>query len=94
MEISNNTLIKKSDDLLEAPMEDSLALMSIEEGKYFGMNPIAKFIWEQLKEPIQFNDLLTQLLQKYSVENEVCKVETLSFLNELIKRKMITLKEN
>jgi DNA-directed RNA polymerase delta subunit len=89
MDINNNTIFKKSNDLLEAPMEDSLALMSIEQGKYYGMNPVAKFIWEQLAEPISFKDLIDLLLNKYEIEDDSCKEQTLHFLSELLDKKMI-----
>lgn len=89
--IKDSTLLKKSDDLLEAPMEESLALMSIEEGKYYGMNPVAKYIWKQLDEPISYQLLIQKILAKYEVDKTTCQTETQSFINDLLSRKMIHL---
>jgi len=89
MKVTENSIIYKSDSLLEADMKDSLALMSIEEGSYYGLNPIGKEIWTNIKEPIRVQDLISHLLKEFTVEEELCKEETLSFLNNLLVRKML-----
>jgi hypothetical protein len=89
MKIEIETTIKKSIDLLEANLEDSLALMSIEDGKYYGMNPIGKEIWKLIDVPIKTNKIIDQLLIDFSIDSETCQKETIIFLNQLLERKMI-----
>jgi len=89
MKIEIDTIIKKSDTLLEANLEDSLALMSIEDGKYYGMNPIGKAVWELLDEPIEAKKIIDKLLNDFSIDAETCQKETITFLHQLLERKMI-----
>lgn len=91
MSIEENTVISKSTDLLEAPMDDSLALMSIESGKYFGLNSVGRAIWELLEESTPFNELITDLLNRFDIDENSCKEQCKNFLKELKQRNMIEL---
>ncbi len=91
MKIEEKTVISKSADLLEAPMDDSLALMSIESGKYFGLNAVGRAIWELLEEPIPFQDIISSLTNRFDIEQTSCESQCKSFLEELRERKMIEL---
>ena len=70
-------------------MKDSLALMSIEQGSYYGLNPVGKEIWENIDKPIEVTHLINLLLGQFSVERDTCKKDTLVFLNELLERKIV-----
>lgn len=91
MNIEENTLIRKSADLLEAPMDDSLALMSIESGKYFGLNAVGRAIWELLEQPTSFQDIISSLMNRFDIDERSCKDQCKNFLKELMQRKMIEL---
>ena len=92
MNISISSIISKSDNLLEATMKDSLALMSIEQGSYYGLNPVGKIIWENIDNPVDVKSLVDLLLNKFTIDEDTCKKETLNFLKELEKREMINIK--
>lgn len=92
MEIKGNTLLRKSNDLIEASLGESLALMSIESGKYFGMNQVAKYIWEEMDEEISFNDLISRLTNLFDVDSKTCSNNCRDFLNELYQKNMVSLR--
>ncbi|GAB5528389.1 MAG: hypothetical protein Roseis3KO_01660 [Roseivirga sp.] len=92
MEIKGNTLIKKSSDLMEASLGESLALMSVESGKYFGMNQVAKHIWQELGSEISVENLIKNLTEKFDVDRQTCYDECEEFLRKLLEKKMISLR--
>jgi hypothetical protein len=92
MEIKGDTILKKSNDLIEANLGESLALMSIESGKYFGMNQVAKYIWKEIEEEISFDELILRLTSLFDVDSNTCASNCRGFLNQLYLKKMVTFK--
>ncbi len=93
MELTGDTILKKSDDLIEASLGDSLALMSIESGKYFGMNQVAKYIWQSMDKEISFDNLVTELTNIFDIDVETCASNCSVFIKELHQKNMVLFKE-
>jgi hypothetical protein len=81
--IREDTVITRSVDFATADMEDETVMVSIENGKYYGMDPVGSRIWELLSEPQSLADLVKALCGEYEVEPERCKADVLVFLNYL-----------
>ena len=92
MEIKGDTILKKSGDLMEANLGESLALMSIESGKYFGMNQVAKHIWQELESEISVDNLIKNLTDKFEVDTETCSSQCREFLKKLLDKEIIYLR--
>ena len=89
MNLTLDTKICKSEELIEAPLDESIALMSIENGKYYGLENVAKDIWNSIESPKTINQIVENLLSKYEVDREVCEKETLLFLEKIGAKSMI-----
>ncbi|MBO3699060.1 PqqD family protein [Roseivirga sp. E12] len=89
MEIKGDTLLKKSDDLIEASLGESLALMSIESGKYFGMNQVAKYVWQAMNEEVSFDDLISKLISTFDIDTATCANDCRNFIQELHQKNMV-----
>jgi hypothetical protein len=81
--------IKRNDDILTAPLDDMLLMMSVEHGKYFGLNGAGPRIWELLEQPITDDQLVEALLDEYEVTREVCAAEVAAFLAGLRERHLL-----
>ena len=71
-------------------MEGEEIILSIENGQYYGLNDVATRIWELLKTPLAFEELLTQLQSEYDVTPDQCQSDTLTLLNKLQDESLIT----
>lgn len=91
MEIKGDTILTKSGDLIEASLGESLALMSVESGKYFGMNQVASHIWQELNAEISFEDLIKNLTDKFDVDAQTCADQCRDFLHKLLEKDMVTM---
>ncbi len=89
MKLTLESTVSKSEELIQASLEESIALMSIENGRYYGLENVAKNIWLQLETPKQIQDIVKELQQQYEVEKDLCQSETLQFLETLWGKKMI-----
>lgn len=90
MAITLESTVSRRQDLLTSALSDrELVLLNIERGAYFGMEGVAKRIWEQLAEPRCVAELCATLLTRFAVDPDTCRREVLTFLTELHAKDLI-----
>ena len=90
MAISMKSKIVRSSNPIAEPVDDELVMADIDAGKYYGLNNIARAIWQNLETQITVEDLCKRLCENYEVTAEQCSAEVLSFLKDLETRKLIS----
>ncbi|MBL4818672.1 MAG: PqqD family protein [Deltaproteobacteria bacterium] len=70
-------------EVISANLDEDLALMNIQTGKYYGLNKVARRIFEKIEKPILVQRLCDELVQEFEVSLERCQAEVLTFLNHL-----------
>lgn len=89
MTITATDRIVRSDEPVWSPVGDELVMMSVENGKYYGMNDIAATIWERLEAPVTAGCLCEDLLRSFDVGRDECEKDVLNFLELLRKKGLI-----
>lgn len=87
--IGLNSTIKRADDLVSCDLDGETALMSVENGKYYSLDPIGSRIWVLLEQARPVSDLCALLLGEFEVEPSQCEEDVLAFLNELAQDNLI-----
>jgi hypothetical protein len=88
--ITLESKVSRRQDLLTSALSDrEIVLLNIERGAYFGMEGVAKRIWDQLTEPRCVADLCATLLTRFAVDPDTCRREVLTFLTELHAKDLI-----
>ena len=87
--INLQSTISKGSELLASEMDGEVVMMSIENGKYYGMNKLGSEIWKMIDAPVQVADICQTLGKTFSVEQSTCETEVLDFVNHLAKEKLI-----
>ena len=90
MTLSLNQKISRTPSVLSSSIDDETVMMSIEQGMYYNLNPIASAIWAMLETPHTFDQITEKLMEEYDVDQPTCQTETAEFLQALAKRKLIT----
>lgn len=75
---------RRNKQILDGELDDNQVMMHLEKGKYFGLNPVGKRIWELIEQPKSYDELIQILLAEYEVSAEQCTQEVQSFLNKAI----------
>jgi len=75
----------RKNDTISSKLQDEQVILDIDKGKYFSLNPVATLIWEHLEQALSIANLCEKLLEEYDVEAEKCKVETVAYIQEMIK---------
>ena len=83
--ISMNNVVAQSEELVSSDLDGETVLMSIEKGKYYGMDAIGSRIWMLIEQPILVSELCDTLLKEFDVVREQCEQDVLAFLNQLAR---------
>lgn len=89
MPLSKHATIARTDDLLAAPIEQDLVILSQTSDHYIALDPIGRKIWDLLQTPQRVDVLCQQLSQYYAASPEQISADVLPFLNDLVQEGLI-----
>lgn len=90
--ITLETIISRNNDIISTQMDSDTVMMSIENGKYYGLDPISGRIWELMEQPIKTGDMINILVAEYEVDQYDCERDLLVFLKELLSQELAGIK--
>jgi hypothetical protein len=83
MAITCMSTVGRRSDLLSEEVEGAIVMTNIAAGYYYGMENIARRIWQVLGQPTRVTELCAALTVEYDVETSTCERDVLEFLNVL-----------
>jgi len=86
-----DTTIRQVAGLISADMDEEKVMLNIENGKYFGLDHIGRYIWELIEKPRTARGVVDVLLNEYDVEEKICQNQVMSFLNRLHTQGLIVI---
>ncbi|MFC2176402.1 lasso peptide biosynthesis PqqD family chaperone [Bacteroidota bacterium] len=81
--ITPQTVITRSEEAVSAEVDGTAVMMSVESGKYFGLDEIATRIWDLVENPLSFEAICTSLLTEYDIDEATCKQDVTDLLTHL-----------
>jgi len=93
MSLTEEMTVRQAEDQISSKLDNEAVLMSIDNGEYYKMNPIATDIWEMISNPKKISDIINTLLQEYDVSKEKCAKEVFEFLNHLNEKNLISVSQ-
>jgi len=87
--ISLKSVVVQVVDLVSSSLDDETVMMSVNSGKYYGLDEIGSRIWELIEEPRSVSDLCDILFGEFEVDRKQCEKDVLDFLNELAKKNLL-----
>jgi hypothetical protein len=85
--IDPQTLISQTPGHVAADMDGEKVLMSVENGRYYGMDPVGSRIWELVE-----NALCEAIFREYEGDREQIQSDLKKYLQNLSEEKLITIK--
>ncbi len=89
MELKKQSLVSRKIETLASGYEDETVMINIENGMYYGLDPVASRIWEIVAKPVAVSDLIDILLAEFDVSHDRCKQEVVKFLSKLEDQKLL-----
>lgn len=84
-------MIERKGDWLSARVGDEVMMMSVEHGKYIGVNEVGARIWELIEAPSDVATLCAELQREFAVSPDDCEAEVTAFLSEMEKHGAVTI---
>jgi len=89
-QLNLDTRIRLNQELLSSEIDGETIMMSVENGKYYGLNSVASRIWELVKEELLFSEMIEKLITEFKVDKTTCQNDTEEFILQLEENKLIT----
>jgi hypothetical protein len=75
--------LSRSEEMLSTELDQETVLMSIDAGAYYGLEGVARSVWESLEKPLTFSDLVARMVEAYEVAPDACSADLQRFLAEM-----------
>jgi hypothetical protein len=83
IEFSDLTMVAVSPRQISTAMGAEQAILQLDSGKYFGLNPVGARVWQLLAQPRTVGEVLATLLAEYEVPADRCRADLLALLHKL-----------
>lgn len=81
--------IRRRDDVFTSELDDTLLMLSLEQGRYFSLEGVGPRIWALLEQPTSPRALVDTLSAEFDVPKAVCEAEVNSFLGALSTHRLL-----
>ncbi|MDN4526743.1 lasso peptide biosynthesis PqqD family chaperone [Fictibacillus fluitans] len=85
------TKVVQASGNIVSDMGGEKVMLSINNGKYYNLGAIGGVIWEKIKTPVTVNNLIRDMLSEYQIDEDQCKEEILTFLEQLHIEQLVQL---
>lgn len=76
-------------EYLYSDLRGDAVILSLKNGKYYGVNTVGACIWEAIQEPRTFREIQSIVLKEYDVDEATCDKEVISFLQKMAKEELV-----
>ncbi len=76
-------------DHLFSDLAEEAVILSLRNGKYYGVNHVGAAIWSIIQQPVTLSEIESALMKEYAVDEPTCRTEVESFLDNMIREELI-----
>jgi hypothetical protein len=81
--------IVPSNNQISCELENEAVVLNLEEGVYYGLNPVAARVWELVQQSKTVREIRDCLLAEYDIEEATCTNDLLDLLRQLHRWQLI-----
>ena len=67
-----------------------MVVLETARGQYYGLNAMAAFVWNALKQPIKVSAVRDAILEEFEVAEEECERDLLTLLKDFQENGLLT----
>jgi len=90
--IDGSSVVVASSNQLSSSIDDEAVILGLEQGVYYGLNPIGARIWALIQEPRQVSEIWELILAEYDVDRGRCERDIVAILTELDEQGLLELR--
>lgn len=70
-------------DQVSCDVAGDTAILNLNDGVYYGLNPVGTRIWSLLQKPVTVEEILAALVAEYEVDAAACELDLVRVLGDL-----------
>lgn len=74
---------------LFSELNEEAVVLSLKNGKYYGLNGVGVSIWSIVQEPVTLLEIESAILSEYDVNEQTCHMEVTAFIDQMISEGLI-----
>ena len=82
--LSASSSVVAGSDQVFSNLEDEVAILSLKDGMYYGLNEVGARIWNLIQEPRTVGEVRDLLVSEYEVNPDRCEHELIALLQDLV----------
>ncbi len=83
MSVELSTRVVRFSELMSAPVDKEIVILSLASNHYVGLDEIGRRVWELLEQPRRVDELCRQLTREFDATEEQIAGDVLPFLGQL-----------
>jgi hypothetical protein len=81
------------DNLVYCELDGQDVILNLDNGIYYGLDPVGSFIWNLIQSPKELIEIKDQILVEYDVDDEKCKQDLFELLNDLAAKGLVEISD-
>ena len=87
--ITTATIVVASKDQVSCDLAGEAAILGLQNGVYYGLDPIGARIWSLIQTPTAVSAVRDAIVSEYDVEAERCERDLLELLQQLAEQRLV-----
>jgi hypothetical protein len=87
--IDESSVVVAADHQTSTEVDGESVILDLEEGIYYGLNPMGARIWSEIQEPTAVEEIMVAITAEYDVNSEQCRRDVISLLQDLRENNLI-----
>jgi hypothetical protein len=93
-QLTLGSVVSVSQEQISCELSGEMVVLSLRNGEYFGLNPVAAAVWTLIQSPRTVREVRDDLLAEFSgITPEQCALEVLTLLEELRGMQLVEVTE-
>src|ERR1700688_1659703 len=88
-QIGDATMISRSSSVLTAEVDGEIIMMSIQQGRYFGLDDIGSDIWKRIEQPCSCASLIDRLAADYDADRATIAADVHALLGRMAAQDVV-----
>jgi hypothetical protein len=76
--------VTQGDKQIATELDSTVVMMSVKQGKYYGLDSVGSRIWNLLEQPRRIMEVCAIIQDEFAVERETCERDVLEFIDRLV----------
>jgi hypothetical protein len=90
-QLAAHTIIIAAENQVSCDVDDEAALLNLDTGVYYGLNPVGAYIWKLVQSPMTIGALRKKLQDEFEVDAADVEKDLSSFVEQMVAAGLVEL---